>query len=55
MDPEIQAQIDKLVSDAKSQAQADAAAELEVQKAQIQKEAQLAVIAAIKSQMGIQS
>lgn len=55
MDPEIQAQIDKLVSDAKSKAEVDASAELEAQKAQIQKEAQLAVIAAIKSQMGIQS
>ena len=55
MDPEIQAQIDQLVADAKSKAQADAAAELEAQKAQIQKEAQLAVIAAIKSQMGLES
>lgn len=55
MDPEIQAQIDKLVAEAKSKAQADAAAQLEAQKAEIQKEAQLAVIAAIKSQLGLES
>lgn len=54
MDSGIQAEIDNLVADIKAKAQADANAELELQKAQIQKEAQLAVIAAIKSQMGVQ-
>lgn len=55
MDPEIQAQIEKLIQEAQAKSDSDAAAALESQKVQIQKEAQLAVIAAIKSQMGLES
>jgi hypothetical protein len=49
MDPEIQAQIDQAVAAIKAKAQAD----LEAQKAQIKKEAQAEVLAAIKSQFGV--
>ena len=49
MDAEIQQQIDELVAAAIAKHQAD----IEAQKAQIRKEAQAEVLAAIKSKLGL--
>lgn len=49
MEPEIQAQVDQIAQAVRDKAKAD----VEAQKAQIQKEAQATVLAALKSQLGI--